>query len=91
MGKETDPEAKKPTSAYNVHTANRRMERFLHQSSSDLRPDQGGSYYPFEKERFRRESEAPEINPEEGKLIATVIYTNDDVIIKRVDEPPVKI
>jgi len=92
MGKEGEKpaEEKKP---YDVHRANRRMERFLGINSSDLREDQGGSYYPFEEERFRREKEAPQIGPEkEGKLIATVTFdmVNKKVIIQRVGEPPIE-
>ncbi len=87
---EKSAEAKKP---YGVHRANRKFERFLGINSSDLREDQRGSYYPFEKERFSREHESPQIDPEkEGKLIATVTFdhVNKKVIIQRVDELPTK-
>jgi hypothetical protein len=92
MGKEEEKPAEEKKS-YDVHRANRRFERFLGINSSDLREDQGGSYYPFEEERFRHEHETPQIDPEkDGKLIATVTYdfVNKKVIIQRVGEPPIE-
>lgn len=82
-------EATKPIG---VFAANRRFERFLGIDSNALREDQGGSYYPFEQEEFRRQREPVEIDPEDGKLIATITYDleNKKVIVQRVGEPPIE-
>jgi hypothetical protein len=91
----------KPTKSrkpIDVFAANRRFERFMMSIDPGfrldaLRPDQKGSYSPHEAEQFRRESEQPLINPEEGEVIATVRYDfeNKEVIIQRKREPPVKV
>lgn len=68
-------EAKKPLG---VFAANRQFERFLRVDSNELREDQRERYYPFEKEKFRKQHRRAEVNPEEGKLIATIIYDHEN-------------